>query len=235
MRNETLEKDKVLLSLVDKVKVNENKLTVQAEAHRAEVDDLKKRLAEMNENFELAKAKQEISEWTTSRLKKNVEELRDSREKCYEKSLDCAKKLKDSFAKVGAYSSEQKFNLGDPEGVIQWIGEEVEAFEEILSDRGDFCAFAGARGVAAVLEKTSCEHVKAAAQGEVIFSMDDTKEPSAEDTLMGGKFYSNVWMKGDHEIADKAIKKNEKESHDARVETKEAEEAAERALIIGTI
>jgi hypothetical protein len=65
--------------------------------------------------------------------------------------------------------------------------------------------------------------------------MDDTKEPSAEATLMGGKFYSDVWMKGDREIADKAIKKNEKESHDARVETKEAEEAAERALIIGTI
>jgi hypothetical protein len=55
----------------------------------------------MNENFEVAKAKQEISEWTSSRLEKNVEELHDSRERCYEKSLECAKKLKDSFAKVG--------------------------------------------------------------------------------------------------------------------------------------
>jgi hypothetical protein len=78
------------------------------------------------------------------KIAKNVEELRESKEKCYEKSLDCAKKLKDSFAKVGAYSSEQKFIRGDPEGVIQWIGEEVEAFEEILRDRGDFCAFASA-------------------------------------------------------------------------------------------
>jgi hypothetical protein len=65
------------------------------------------------------------------------------------------------------------------------------------------------------LEKTGCEHVKAATQAEAIFSIDDTKEPSAEATLMGGKFYSNIWMKGGHEIADKAIKKNEKESHDA--------------------
>jgi hypothetical protein len=122
-------------------------------------------------------------------VQKNIEELQDSREKCYEVSMDCAKKLKDSFAKVGAYSSEQKFIWSDPEGVIQWIGEEVEAFEEILSDRGDFCAFAGARGVAAVLEKTGCEHIKAAAQAEAIFSVDDTKEPSTEATLMGGKFY----------------------------------------------
>jgi hypothetical protein len=65
------------------------------------------------------------------------------------------------------------------------------------------------------LEKSSCEHVKAAAQAETVFSIDDTKEPSAEATLIGGKFYSNVWMKGGHEIADEAIKKNEKESHDA--------------------
>jgi hypothetical protein len=58
--------------------------------------------------------------------------------------LECAKKLKDSFARVGAYSSEQKFIRGDPDGVVQWFSGEVEAFDEILSDRGDFCAFAGA-------------------------------------------------------------------------------------------
>jgi hypothetical protein len=54
---------------------------------------------------------------------------------------------------VSAYSSEQKFIRGNPEGIIEWIGEEAEAFEEILSDHGDFCAFAGARGVAAILKK----------------------------------------------------------------------------------
>jgi hypothetical protein len=77
--------------------------------------------------------------------------------------LDCVRKLKTSFAKVGAYSSEEKFIRGDPEGVINWIGEEAEAFEEILSDRGDICAFVDARGVAAILEKAGCDHVKAVA------------------------------------------------------------------------
>jgi hypothetical protein len=83
------------------------------------------------------------------------------------------------------------------------------------------------------LEKLGCEHVKVVAQAETVFSIEDTKEPSAEATLMGGKFYSNVWMKGGREIADEAIKKNEKESHDAREEAKRAEEAAERARRIG--
>jgi hypothetical protein len=143
--------------------------------------------------------------------------------------LDCVRKLKISFAKVGAYSSEEKFIRGDPEGVIDWIGEVTKAFEEILSDRGDICAFAGARGVAAILEKAGCGHIKAVAQTKAVFSTDDTKDPSAEASLIGGKFYSDVWMKGNREMASKIIKKNEKESYDAREEAKRAEEAAERA------
>jgi hypothetical protein len=57
----------------------------------------------------------------------------------------------------------------------------------------------------------------------------------AEATLVGEKFYSDVWMNGDREMANKIIKKNEKESHDAREEAKRAEEAAERARRIGII
>jgi hypothetical protein len=41
-------------------------------------------------------------------------------------------------------------------------------------------------------------------------------------------------MKGRRVIANEAIKKNEKESHDAREEAKQAQEDAERAMIIGT-
>jgi hypothetical protein len=60
------------------------------------------------------------------------------------KSLDCVKNLKSSFAKVGAYSSDENFIRGDPEGVIEWISGEAEAFEEILNDCSDICAFSSA-------------------------------------------------------------------------------------------
>jgi hypothetical protein len=118
LRNEAFEKYKILFSLVDKLKASKVKLNAQTEAHKAEVEGLKKKFAEMNENFEVAKAKQEISEMERLRVKKNVEELLDSKERCHETSLECAKKLKNSFAKVGANSSEQKFIRCDPEGVI---------------------------------------------------------------------------------------------------------------------
>jgi hypothetical protein len=61
LRNEALEKDKILISLVSKVKEDEAKYNAQAEAHKAEVEDLQKKLAEANENFALAKASEEIS------------------------------------------------------------------------------------------------------------------------------------------------------------------------------
>jgi predicted RNase H-like nuclease (RuvC/YqgF family) len=109
LRNKDLEKDKILVSLVDKVKEDEAKFSTQSETYKAEIEDLRKKLAEANKNFAVAKASQEISEWSKTRLEKNVEELRESKERCFEKSLDCMKKLKTSFAKVGAYSSEENF------------------------------------------------------------------------------------------------------------------------------
>ena len=58
------------------------------------------------------------------------------------------------------------------------------------------------------------------AQTEAAFSTNDTRDPSVEATFVGGKFYSNVWVNGRRELANEIIKKNEKETHDAREEAK---------------
>jgi hypothetical protein len=68
--------------------------------------------------------------------------------------------MKTSFTNVGAYSNKDNFIRGDPEGIIEWISGEAKAFEEILSDPEDICAFSGARGGATILEKAGCHHVK---------------------------------------------------------------------------
>jgi hypothetical protein len=188
LRNKGLEKDKILISLVNKVKEDEANYKGQTEAQKIKIEDLQRQLAEAKENCTLAQANREISEYWKNYLEKNIGELRESKERCFEKSLDCVKKLKTSFAKVGAYSAKENFIRGDPEGVVEWISGEAEAFEEILSDRGDVCAFSGARGISAILEKAGCDHIKAIAQAEAAFSVDDMKDPSTEATLMGGKF-----------------------------------------------
>jgi hypothetical protein len=88
--------------------------------------------------------------------------------------------------------------------------------------------FSGARGISVILEKAGCDHVKTLAPAEAAFSVDDTKDPSAEASLMGGKFYNDIWVNGGREMAHEIMKKSEKDIHDARVEAKQAEEAAER-------
>jgi hypothetical protein len=233
LRNEGLEKDKILNSLVNKIKEDEATSKVQAEDQKCKIEDLRKQLAEAKEKCAVAEAKREISEQWTHHLEKNVEELRTSKERCFEKSMDCVKKIKTSFANVGAYSSEDNFIRGDPEGPIEWIISEAEAFEEILSGHGDVCAFSSARGIAAILEKLGCDHVKALAQDEATLSIDDTKDPSAKASLVGGKFFTDIWENGGRGMAHEIIKKSEKDTHDAREATKAAKKAAELERRIG--
>jgi hypothetical protein len=147
--------------------------------------------------------------------------------------VECVKKIKTSFVNMGAYSNEDNFIRGDPKGVIEWISGEAKAFEEILSDRGDICTFSGARGVTAVLEKVGCEHVKTLAQAEDAFSVDDTKDPSVEASLIGGNFFTDIWENGGRGMAHEIMKKSEKDIHDAREATKEAEKAVELKRRIG--
>jgi hypothetical protein len=119
LRNKGLEKDKILISLVNKVKEDEANYKAQTEAQKTEIEDLRRQLAEAKENCALAQANREINEYWKNKLDKNVEELRESKERCFEKSLDCVKKLKTSFAKVGAYSAEENFIRGDPKGIVE--------------------------------------------------------------------------------------------------------------------
>jgi hypothetical protein len=220
LRNEGFEKDKILISLVNKVKEDEASFKAQAEIQKNEIEDLQKQLAEAKEKCGLAEANRDISEYWKNYLEKTVEELRASKERCFEKSLGCVEKIKASFANVGAYSNEDNFIRGNHEGVIEWISGEAEAFEEILSDHGDVCMFSGVRGISAILEKAGCDHVKTLAQAEAAFLVDDTKDPSAEASLMGGKFYNDIWVNGGREMAHEIMKKSEKDIHDARVQAK---------------
>jgi hypothetical protein len=233
LRNEGLEKDKILNSLVNKIKEDEATFKVQAEAQKCEIEDLRKQVAEAKLKCVIAEADRDASDYWKNYWEKKVVELRSSKERCYEKSIECVGKIKTSFANVGAFSSEENFVRGDLEGPIEWISSEAEAFEEILNDRGDVCAFSGARGIAAILEKSGYDHVKALAQAEATLSIDDTKDPSAKASLVGGKFFTDIWKNGDRGMAHEIIKKSEKDTHDAREATKAAEKAAELERRIG--
>jgi hypothetical protein len=210
---------------VEKMKEDEANSKTQAEAQKREIEDLRKQLARAKEERIFEETKRELSDQWADHLEVSVKELRASKKKCYDKSIECVKKIKSSFASVGAFSSEENFTRGNPEGPIEWISHEADAFDEILNSRGDICAFSGARGIVTILEKKGCEHVKSLAQSEATLSSEDVKDPSAEASQVGGKFFTDIWDNGGREMAQEIIQRSEKGIHDAR----KVAEAAEKS------
>jgi valyl-tRNA synthetase len=161
LRNEALEKDKILLSLVERLKSSEVRLSSLSEAEqrmkKAEERQLKdvKRIADLeyvlSTQVELHRTK--VQE--RLRVQKNIEELSQTKEECYNVAKECDNNLKNSFTKVGAFSSDQNFICGDPDGVIRWINGEAEAFEEILSDRGTSALLSAPMGPCQSLKRST--------------------------------------------------------------------------------
>jgi hypothetical protein len=118
LRNKGLEKDKILNSLLNKIQEDEATSNAQAEAQRCEIEDLQKQLAEAKLKCAIAEADRDASNYWKNYWEKIVVELRSSKQRCYEKSITCVQRIKTSFANIGAYSNEDNFVLGDPEGPI---------------------------------------------------------------------------------------------------------------------
>jgi hypothetical protein len=83
LRNEALEKDKILLTLVDKIKEDEATSKAQAEAQKREIQDLQKQLARAKEERILEETKRELSDQWANHLEINVEELCASKKRYY--------------------------------------------------------------------------------------------------------------------------------------------------------
>ena len=58
-------------------------------------------------------------------------------------------------------------------------------------------------------------------------SFEDTKDPSAEASIIGGKFFTDIWDNGGREMAGEIIRRSEKGIHDAREVAEAAKKSAE--------
>jgi hypothetical protein len=143
LRHQAVEKDKILLSLIEKLKKSqadlaalseedqkilklekekeagakriadlEYALSAQVELHKSEVLKLEKKLDKVNENFEVEKEKREISDIEHVRVQRNIDELRQSKEECFNVCMQRCNKLKSTFAKVLVRSQLNKILFG---------------------------------------------------------------------------------------------------------------------------
>jgi hypothetical protein len=72
LRNEGLEKDKILISLVNKIKEDEASSKVQAKAQKSEIEDLRKQLAEAKLKCAVAEADRDASKYWKNYFEKIV-------------------------------------------------------------------------------------------------------------------------------------------------------------------
>jgi hypothetical protein len=73
LRNKGLEKDKILISLVNKKKEDEAISKVHAEAQKSEIEDLRKQLAEAKLKCVVAEADRDASEYWKNYFEKTVQ------------------------------------------------------------------------------------------------------------------------------------------------------------------
>jgi hypothetical protein len=65
-------------------------LSTQVKLHRTEVQELEKKLDEVTGNFNVEQTKREIPDMERLRVQKNIEELRQAKEECYNIAKECA-------------------------------------------------------------------------------------------------------------------------------------------------
>ena len=90
---------------------------------------LEEKLDEISENLEVEKEKCKIAKTERNNVQRNVDELQNSKERCYSVATHCYEKLKGVFTNIGAFSSDENFVRGDAEGAIRWIEGKIEAFD----------------------------------------------------------------------------------------------------------
>jgi hypothetical protein len=65
--------------------------------YRSEVEGREKKLDGITENFNVEQTKREISDIERLRVQKNVEELCQAKEECYNVAMQCCNELKSTF------------------------------------------------------------------------------------------------------------------------------------------
>lgn len=99
---------------------------------------------------------------------------------CFGAASRCCDYLKKIFSSTGATSGGISYASGDVGGALSWAKKELGELEGVINARGDYCAMIGSRGMAFMLEKAGCEHIKAVSRTDFSIDIKGIKKPSKE-------------------------------------------------------
>jgi hypothetical protein len=104
-------------------------------------------------------------------------------------------------------SRKTEYADGNLLGTLKCITNEVDAFEEVMSNHGEYCALVASRGTTLILEKTGCTHVKTIRKVKFGISVNDITSSAREAMNAASWFITLIWTKGGKEIAGAETRK----------------------------
>jgi hypothetical protein len=116
-------------------------------------------------------------------------------------------RLKGIFNSVGASSEEIAPLAEDIYKAFEHIENEVDALDDVITGHGDFCALLASRGTTAAFLKVGCTHAKMVNKPTFSLSSSDLVDIPSEARSIGNKFITQIWAKGDHELAGDEARK----------------------------
>jgi hypothetical protein len=133
--------------------------------------------------------------------------MKDLWNKCTDFATRCVNRLKGIFNSVGATFEEIAPSAKDIPKAFEHIENEVEAFDEVITGHGDFCALLASRGTAASFLKARCTHAKTVNKPTFSLSTSDLVDILAEAQSIRNKFITQIWAKGGRELAGDEARK----------------------------
>jgi hypothetical protein len=127
--------------------------------------------------------------------------LKALRDKCFSLANQCTTRLKNIFNSVRAMSEEAILSVEDIPRALGCIEKEIDVIDEIIIGHGNFCALVASRGTTAVFAKTGCNHIRTVNKPTFSLSPSDLVNIPAEPRSVGNRFITQIWAKGDQEIA----------------------------------
>lgn len=93
---------------------------------------------------------------------------------------------------VNATSEEPNYATDELIIALKWVECEIDAFGEVMSGQGDFCAMFASRGTTSILEKAGCSHLKTVSKSNSDISQDDIATSSTESSSVANRFITLI-------------------------------------------
>jgi hypothetical protein len=115
-----------------------------------------------------------------------------------ERSSAC---LREIFTSVGAVSGEKNYSDEDIPKALDFMEKEINEFDEVIEGHRDFCALVDSCGTTAAFVKAECNLIRTVNRPNIRLSLSDLVNTPAEASSIGNRFITQIWAKGDQEIA----------------------------------